>query len=164
METVRTTICSFLQWNPEFSLYTVPCHMVDFFQFFPSVSTSGRLHSEFVCLFFLQTHREGDCFFTVLGVQLPQHDRDQFHNHRAAFSSQIKSKVEKNHLKLPVWPIPPFRISLTSFPRHMSIPWKEYVHHEIQWLSHRQTHLFSGYLNLTRFHGPPHRLPPSLTS
>ncbi len=26
-------------------------------------STSGRLHSEFVCLLFLQAHRETDCFF-----------------------------------------------------------------------------------------------------
>ncbi len=33
-------------------------------------STSGRLHSEFVCLLFLQTHRETDCFFAASGVQL----------------------------------------------------------------------------------------------
>ena len=34
-------------------------------------STSDRLHSEFVCLSFLQVHRETDHFFTVSGVQLP---------------------------------------------------------------------------------------------
>ncbi len=34
------------------------------------VSTSGRLHSEFVRLLFLQTHRETDRFFAASGVQL----------------------------------------------------------------------------------------------
>jgi hypothetical protein len=57
-------------------------------------STSGLLHSELVGLLFLQTHRETDRFFTTSGVQLPQHDRDQFHYRRAAFSSQLKSKVD----------------------------------------------------------------------
>ena len=33
-------------------------------------STSGRLHSEFVCLLFLQAHRETDRFFATSGVQL----------------------------------------------------------------------------------------------
>ena len=42
--------------------------------FMPTIfSTSGRLHSEFIRLLFLQTHRETDrFFFTVLGVQLDQ--------------------------------------------------------------------------------------------
>ncbi len=57
------------------------------------VCTSGRLHSEPVCLLFLQVHRETDRFFADSGVQLAQLDRDQFHYHRVAFSSQIKSKV-----------------------------------------------------------------------
>jgi hypothetical protein len=34
------------------------------------VSTSGRLHSEFVRLLFLQAHRETDRFFATSGVQL----------------------------------------------------------------------------------------------
>ena len=34
-------------------------------------STSGRLHSEFVRLLFLQTHRETDRFFAVSGFQFP---------------------------------------------------------------------------------------------
>ena len=42
-------------------------------------STSGCLHSEFVRLLFLEAHRETDRFFADSGVQLPQHDRDQFH-------------------------------------------------------------------------------------
>ncbi len=55
-------------------------------------STSGRLHSDFVRLLFLQAHRETDHFFAASGVQLAQHDRGQFHYRRAAFSSQLKSK------------------------------------------------------------------------
>ena len=34
-------------------------------------STSGRLHSEFIRLLFLQTHRETDRFFAGSGVQPP---------------------------------------------------------------------------------------------
>jgi hypothetical protein len=56
-------------------------------------STSGRLHSAFVRLFFLQTHRETDRFFASSGVLSAQLDRVFFHNHRAAFSDQLKSKV-----------------------------------------------------------------------
>ena len=48
-------------------------------------STSGRVHSEFVRLLFLQDHRETDRFFTVLGVQIPQHHRDHFHYRRGGF-------------------------------------------------------------------------------
>ena len=33
-------------------------------------STSGRLHSEFVCVLFLQTHRETDRFFSSSPVQV----------------------------------------------------------------------------------------------
>ena len=57
------------------------------------VSTSDSLHSEFVRLLLLQDHRETDRFFGASGVQLAQSDRDQFHYHRVAFSSQLKSKV-----------------------------------------------------------------------
>jgi hypothetical protein len=54
-------------------------------------STSGRLHKGFVCLLFLQAHRETDCFFAVSGVQLTQHSH--FHYLRVVFSSKLKSKV-----------------------------------------------------------------------
>ncbi len=38
--------------------------------FMPSISSmSGRLHSEFIRLLFLQTHRETDRFFATSGVQ-----------------------------------------------------------------------------------------------
>ena len=56
-------------------------------------STSGRLHSEFVRLLFLQAHRETDRFFAASGVQLAQHTSGGFfHFRRAAFSSMLKSK------------------------------------------------------------------------
>ena len=57
------------------------------------VSTSGRLHSEFIRLLFLQAHRETDHFFAASGVQLAQPNRGFFHYRRAAFSSMFKSRV-----------------------------------------------------------------------
>jgi hypothetical protein len=56
------------------------------------VSTSGRLHSEFVRLLFLQAHRETDRFFAASGVQLAQSTSDQFHFRRTAFSQHLKIK------------------------------------------------------------------------
>ncbi len=56
-------------------------------------STSGRLHSEFVRLLFLQAHRETDRFFAASGVQLVQTQHGMFHFRRAAFSAQLKAKV-----------------------------------------------------------------------
>ena len=63
--------------------------------FMPAIaSTSGRLHSEFVRLLFLQTHRETDLFFADSGVQSEQSTSGGFfHFRRAAFSSGLKSKV-----------------------------------------------------------------------
>jgi hypothetical protein len=62
--------------------------------FMPAIaSTSGRLHSEFVRLLFLQAHRETDRFFAASGVQLAQTQRDMFHFRRTAFSTQLKAKV-----------------------------------------------------------------------
>ena len=50
-------------------------------------------YSEFVCLLFLQGHRETDRFFAASGVQLAQSTSGQFHYRRTAFSSQLKSKI-----------------------------------------------------------------------
>jgi hypothetical protein len=62
--------------------------------FMPAIaSTSGRLHSEFVRLLFLQTHRETDRFFVTSGVHLVQPTSGIFHFHRAAFSTHLKAKV-----------------------------------------------------------------------
>jgi hypothetical protein len=49
-------------------------------------STSGRVHSEFVCLLFLQDHRETDRFVAGSGVQIAQSTSDQFRYHRVVFS------------------------------------------------------------------------------
>ena len=57
------------------------------------VSTSGRLHDEFIRLLFLQTHRETDRFFAGSGVQVVHFDRGFFHFRRTAFSSILKSRV-----------------------------------------------------------------------
>jgi hypothetical protein len=56
-------------------------------------STSDRVHSEFVRLLFLQVHRETDRFFTASGVLSVQSDCGFYHLHRAAVSTQLKSKV-----------------------------------------------------------------------
>jgi hypothetical protein len=57
------------------------------------VSTSGRLHSEFVRLLFLQAHRETDRFFAASGVPLAQSTSGGFfHFRRAVFFSNLKSK------------------------------------------------------------------------
>ena len=49
------------------------------------VILGGRLHSEFVRLLFLQSHRETGRFFAASGVQSAQFDRGFFHFRRAAF-------------------------------------------------------------------------------
>jgi hypothetical protein len=65
--------------------------------FMPAMtSTSGRLHSEFTRILFLQTHRETDrfFFFTTSGVQSAQSNMGEFfHFRRAAFSSMLESRV-----------------------------------------------------------------------
>jgi hypothetical protein len=56
-------------------------------------STSGRLHSEFIRLLFLQAHRETDRFFAPSGVQFAQEGRGLFHFRRVAFTVNLKAKV-----------------------------------------------------------------------
>ena len=62
-------------------------------------STSGRLHSEFIRLLFLQTHRETDRFFATSGVQAAQSNPGTFHYKRAAFLRQLKSKIDSSLAK-----------------------------------------------------------------
>jgi hypothetical protein len=59
-------------------------------------STSGRLHSEFIRLFFLQDHRETDRFFAASGVHLPEQNCGLFRFRRAAFSVTLKTKIWKD--------------------------------------------------------------------
>ena len=57
-------------------------------------STSGRLHSEFIRLLFLQGHRETDRFFADSGVQTAQSTSGGlFHIRRVVFLVQFREKV-----------------------------------------------------------------------
>ena len=57
-------------------------------------SSAGRLHSEFIRILFLQSHRETDLFFTASGVQSAQSNIGAFfHFRHATFSSILKSRV-----------------------------------------------------------------------
>jgi len=62
--------------------------------FMPAIaSTSGRLHSEFIRLLFLQAHRETDRFFAASGVQSAQFDRGFSHHSSTSSNSEIPSSV-----------------------------------------------------------------------
>ena len=76
-----------------------PPHTVTFMPVIDS--TSGRLHSEFIRLIFLQDHRETDRFFAASGVQTAQSTSGGlFHYRRAAFSAQLCSKVGSTLVKV----------------------------------------------------------------
>jgi hypothetical protein len=79
--------------NTEYTDYNKNPHNV--ISFMPAIaSTSGRLHSEFIRLLFLQAHRETDRFFADSGVQSAQSNLGSSYSHfrRAVFSSMLKSK------------------------------------------------------------------------
>ncbi len=60
--------------------------------FIPAIpSTSGRLHSEFIRILFLQVHRETDHFFATSGVLSSQSDRGFFHYLHSTFYSMFKN-------------------------------------------------------------------------
>ncbi len=63
--------------------------------FMPAIaSTSGRLHSEFIRLLFLQAHRATDRLFVASGVQSAQSTSGGlYHFRRAAFLAQLRVKV-----------------------------------------------------------------------
>ena len=64
------------------------------------VSTSGRLHSEFIRLLFLQDHRETDRFLAVSGVQPAQSTSGGlFHFRLAVFLAQFRGKVGSTLVK-----------------------------------------------------------------
>ncbi len=63
--------------------------------FIPTIAgTNGRLHSDFIRLLFLQSHRETDRFFSVSGVQSAQSNlgATSFHFRHAAVLNQLKLK------------------------------------------------------------------------
>jgi hypothetical protein len=57
------------------------------------VSTSTRMHGEFVRLLFLQAHRETEAHFTATGMPSQHNQSDSFRFKRAAFCQSLKSKV-----------------------------------------------------------------------
>ena len=62
--------------------------------FLPAIlSTSTRMHGEFLRLLFLQAHRETEAHFTDTGVPSQRNQLDSFRFKRAAFFQSLKSKV-----------------------------------------------------------------------
>jgi hypothetical protein len=62
--------------------------------FLPAImSTSNRMHGEFLRLLFLQAHRETEAHFTVTGLSSQRNQSESFRFKRAAFYQGLKSKV-----------------------------------------------------------------------
>ena len=62
--------------------------------FLPAImSTSTRMHGEFLRLVFLQAHRETEAHFTAAGMPSQRNQSDSFRFKRAAFYQSLKSKV-----------------------------------------------------------------------
>jgi hypothetical protein len=62
--------------------------------FLPAImSTSNRIHGEFLRLLFLQAHRETEAHFTATGMPLQRNQSESFRFKRAAFYQGLKSKV-----------------------------------------------------------------------
>ena len=59
----------------------------------PIVSTSTRMHGEFLRLLVLQAHRETEAHFTAAGMSSERHQSDLFRFKRMAFYQSLKSKV-----------------------------------------------------------------------
>ena len=73
--------------------------------FMPAIArTSGRLHSEFIRLLFLQAHRETDRFFEGSGVQTTQHTSGGIYTFKSAvFLTQLKAKVGSSLARLQLY-------------------------------------------------------------
>ena len=57
------------------------------------VSTSTRMHGEFLRLLFLQDHRETEAHFAAAGIPSQRNQSDSFRFKRAAFYQSQKNKV-----------------------------------------------------------------------
>ena len=57
------------------------------------VSTSTRMHGEFLRLLFLQAHRETEAHFIAAGMSSPTNNSEALRFKRAAFYNCLKSKV-----------------------------------------------------------------------
>ena len=63
------------------------------FLFSAFMSTSARMHGEFLRLLFLQAHRETEAYFTAARMPSQRNQSDSFRFKRAAFYQSLKSKV-----------------------------------------------------------------------
>ncbi len=62
--------------------------------FLPAImSTSTRMHGEFLRLVFLRAHRQTEAHFTAAGMPSQRNQSDSFRVKRAAFYQSLKSKV-----------------------------------------------------------------------
>ena len=57
------------------------------------VSTSCRMHGEFLRLIFLQAHLENEAHFNAAGMSSQNYQTDAFRFKRAAFLQSLKSKI-----------------------------------------------------------------------
>ena len=57
------------------------------------VSTSTRMHDEFLRLLFLEAHRETEAHITAAGMSSQRNHSDSFRFKRAAFYQNLRSKV-----------------------------------------------------------------------
>jgi hypothetical protein len=69
-------------------------HQNTHISFLPAImSTSNRMHGEFLRLLFLQAHRETEAHFTAAGMPSQRNQSESFRFKRAAFYQGLKSKV-----------------------------------------------------------------------
>jgi hypothetical protein len=70
--------------------------------FLPAImSTSNRMHGEFLRLLFLQARRETEAHFTAAGMPAQRNQSESFWFKRDAFYQSLKSKEQKSDLRLP---------------------------------------------------------------
>jgi hypothetical protein len=69
-------------------------HMLTIRTFLPAImSTSNRMHGEFLRLLFLQAHRETEAHFTAAGMPSQRNQSESLRFKHAAFYQGLKSKV-----------------------------------------------------------------------
>ena len=66
------------------------------------VSTSTRMHGEFLRLLFLQAHRETEAHFTAAEMSSQRNQSDSFHFKRTAFYQSLKSNDTKSDSRQPM--------------------------------------------------------------
>jgi hypothetical protein len=89
-ENPELSLCRFLPTNAYRQAYADNQNI----SFLPAImSTSNRMHGEFLRLLFLQAHRETGTHFTAAGMPSQRNQSASFRFKRAAFYQGLKSKV-----------------------------------------------------------------------